>query len=208
MFSFLKKPKPEELVKKWKRDLKREERQLDLQIRGIDNAERKTTMMIKERVKAGDHASAKTLAKEIVKSRQAKERMYTAKASMNSVAMQLQSNLAMAKVAGNLAKSTEIMKLMNNLVKLPELNKIMMAMGSEMTKAGIMEEMISDVFDTQNEELEEDAQMEVDKIMDEILKTGPQVSSTPLETPQQQQQVSNPKEDEELFNRLKALKTG
>jgi len=206
MFSFLKKPSPEEMVKKWKRELRKEDRGLDTQIRAIDLQEKKTIRMIKERVKAGDKTSAKTLAKEIVNSRKAKERIYVAKATMNSVSMQLQSNLAMAKVAGNLAKSTDIMKMMNDLIKLPELNKVMMAMGSEMTKAGIIEEMINDVFD-RDSELEEEAEMEVDKIMDEILTSGPSVASNPLETPVEQTKV-NEKEDEELYSRLNALKTG
>ncbi|KAF2073708.1 hypothetical protein CYY_004996 [Polysphondylium violaceum] len=206
MFGFLKKPSPEEMVKKWKRELRKEDRGLDTQLRAIDLQEKKTIRMIKERVKAGDKTSAKTLAKEIVNSRRAKERIYVAKATMNSVSMQLQSNLAMAKVAGNLAKSTDIMKMMNDLVKLPELNKVMMAMGSEMTKAGIMEEMISDVFD-RDEDLEEEAEIEVEKIMDEILTSGPRVSSNPLETPAEPVKV-NEKEDEELYSRLNALKTG
>ncbi|KAN0000410.1 hypothetical protein ACTFIZ_000855 [Dictyostelium cf. discoideum] len=207
MFSFLKKPTPEELVKKWKRELRREDRGLDTQLRAIDMQEKKTVRMIKERVKAGDQKSAKTLAKEIVNSRKAKERIYIGKAQMNSVSMQLQSNLAMTKVQGNLAKSTEIMKMMNDLIKLPELNKVMMAMGAEMTKAGIMEEMISDVFDMQGEDLEEEAEMEVNKIMDEILVSGPQVSSTPLETHQQEEVAEEKQEDSELLDRLKALKS-
>eukprot|EP01132_Coremiostelium_polycephalum_P000927 gene927-1170_t len=204
MFSFLKKPTPEELVKKWKRDLKREERGLDTQLRAIDMQEKKTIRLIKERVKAGDNVNAKTLAKEIVKSRKAKERMYTAKATMNSVAMQLQSNLAMAKVAGNLAKSTEVMKMMNNLIKLPELNKTMMAMGAEMTKAGIMEEMISDVFE-RDDDMDAEADQEIDKIMDEIIAPAPKVSDSPLDLPKEPADAQ--KDDDELFNRLKALKS-
>eukprot|EP01133_Synstelium_polycarpum_P015980 gene15980-19005_t len=162
--------------------------------------------MIKERVKAGDQTSAKTLAKEIVGARKAKDRIYTAKAQMNSVGMQLQANLSMAKVAGHLAKSTEVMKMMNDLVKLPELNKIMMALGAEMTKAGIIEEMINDTFD-KDDQLEAEAEVEIDKILDEILIAGPKVGESPLDLPREKEATVE-KEDEDLFNRLQALKTG
>ncbi|EFA79153.1 SNF7 family protein [Heterostelium album PN500] len=207
MFSFLKKPTPEEMVKKWKRELRKEDRGLDAQIRAIDLQEKKTIRMVKERVKAGDQKSAKTLAKEIAAARKAKERIYTAKAQMNSVSMQLQQNLSMAKVAGHLAKSTEVMKMMNNLIKLPELNKVMMAMGQEMMKAGIIEEMISDAFGSQDE-LEAEAEQEVDKILDEIMITGPKVSEESLETTTTTTEEQPVKEDDEIFNRLRALKTG
>ncbi|EGG20246.1 SNF7 family protein [Cavenderia fasciculata] len=205
-FTVKEKPSPEEMVKKWKRELRKEDRGLDTQLRAIDMQEKKTIRMIKERVKAGDPKSAKVLAKEVVGSRRAKERIYTAKAQMNSVSLQLQSNLAMAKVAGHLAKSTEVMKFMNDLVKLPELSKIMMAMGAEMTKAGIIEEMITDVFD-KDDELEEEAEQEVNKIMDEILIQGPKVSDSSLEIPKEEEEKVDEKDDE-IMNRLKALKTG
>ncbi|GAM21077.1 hypothetical protein SAMD00019534_042520, partial [Acytostelium subglobosum LB1] len=205
MFNLFKKPSPEEMVKKWKRELRREDRGLDTQIRAIDTEEKKVIRMIKERVKAGDQKSAKTLAKEVAAARKAKERIYTAKAQMNSVTMQLQANLSMAKVAGHMAKSTEVMKMMNNLVKLPELNKIMMSMGQEMMKAGIIEEMINDTFD-RDDQLEEEAEQEVSKILDEILISGPKVGVDALDVPVQEEEPAV-KEDDEIFNRLQALKT-
>ena len=63
---------------------------------GIETEEVKVTRNIKERMKKGDKESAKVLAKELVRSRKAKERMYESKAQLNSVAMQLQQNLCMA----------------------------------------------------------------------------------------------------------------
>ncbi|EGC29126.1 hypothetical protein DICPUDRAFT_159329 [Dictyostelium purpureum] len=75
-----------------------------------------------------------------------------------------------------------------------------------MTKAGIMEEMISDAFNIGNEELEEEAELEVNKIMDEILTSGPSVSTTnPLGT--EQVEVEEKEDDSELLSRLNALKS-
>lgn len=88
----------------------------------------------------------------------------------------------MAKVTGSLQKSTEIMKLSNQLVKLPQISQAMREMSMEMTKvrravasvvlfltgvqAGILEEMMDDTLAVEeDEELEEEADAEVDKVL-------------------------------------------
>jgi charged multivesicular body protein 3 len=93
-------------------------------------------------------------------------------------------NVAMIKVTGSLQKSTEIMKLSNSLIKLPQISQTMREMSMEMTKvgalfcenhlltdgqAGIMEEMLSDTLDMdEDEELQEEADEEVDKVLAEL----------------------------------------
>ncbi len=53
-------------------------------------------------------STAKTLAKEIVRSRKAVNRLHTSKAQMNSVVMQMQNQLAQRKVTGHMQKSAEV----------------------------------------------------------------------------------------------------
>jgi len=120
-------------------------------------------------------ASAKSLAKELIRSRKAKENIYKSKAQLNSVAMQLQQNLSMMKVAGVMQKSTQVMAMMNRLVRLPQLNQVMMAMAKEMEKTGLIEEMMDDVMDN-DDEIADAADEEVEKVLDEItsgLKSNP-----------------------------------
>lgn len=74
------------------------------------------------------------LAKEIVQSRKAVNRLYTAKANLSSVEMQIKGQMAQLRVAGSLQQSAEVMKAMQQLVKLPELQKTMMEMSKEMMK--------------------------------------------------------------------------
>lgn len=81
--------------------------------------------------------------------------------------------MAMFKVTGSMSKSVEIMKLSNQLVKLPQMNAVMRQMSEEMVKAGIMEEMMEDTMDSgvlgeDEDELEEEAQGQVDKILFEL----------------------------------------
>ena len=80
--------------------------------------------------------------------------------------MQMKNQLATLRVAGALQKSTEVMQAMQNLVKLPEIAGIMREMSKEMMKAGIIEEMLDETMDSleDTEELEEEAQGEVDKV--------------------------------------------
>ena len=110
-------PDPKEKVKEWKKQMRAEERKLDRQITSegcapgchldgpppwltpppptpeIKNEETKVKQSIKQAVKRGDTSTAKMLAKEIVRSRKATARLYTSKAQMNSVVMQMQNQL-------------------------------------------------------------------------------------------------------------------
>ncbi|KAJ3130458.1 Vacuolar protein-sorting-associated protein 24 [Nowakowskiella sp. JEL0407] len=163
---FGKRLSPEEQVKQWRQNIRAHERELDRQIRGIDNEEAKVKKTLKQAAKKGDRTVCTMLAKEIVRSRKAKDRLYTSKAQLNSISMNLQQSLATVKMVGTLKKSTEIMKLVNNLIKLPEMSKNMEEMQKEMIKAGIIEEMISDTMEMQeDEEIEEEAEEEVNKVL-------------------------------------------
>lgn len=59
---------------------------------------------------------------------------------------------------------------MHSLVRLPEISQTMREMSMEMTKAGILEEMIDETMESVEdvEELEEEAQKEVDKVLWEV----------------------------------------
>jgi len=195
-----KKPSPEEYVKKWKRELKKEERDLDRNIRSIELEEQKIKRSIKELAKKQNLASAKTLAKELIRSRKAKENIYKSKAQLNSVAMQLQQNLSMMKLAGVMQKSTQVMAMMNRLVRLPQLNQVMMTMAREMEKAGLIEEIMSDAIGD-DDEIADAADEEVEKVLDEI--------TSGLKNPVPNHDLLSKQkgeEDEDLQERLGALK--
>ena len=85
-------------------------------------------------LQTGDTASAKILAKEVVHSRKAVSKIYTAKANLKSVEMQMKGQAAQVRVAGSLSKSADVMKAMNQLIKVPEIQKTMQEMSKEMMK--------------------------------------------------------------------------
>merc|ERR1719312_1324070 len=167
---FGKSPDPKDQVNDWCKKLRKEGNQIERQINGIRREEAKVTKSLKDAAKKGDKDVCKILAKEMVNSRKSVNKLYAAKANINSVSMQMKNQLAMVKVAGSLQQSTEVMKTMQQLVKLPEIQKTLMEMSREMMKAGIIEEMMEDVMEPlgEQEELEDAAQEEVDKILFEL----------------------------------------
>lgn len=166
---FLYGPTPEEKVRAWQAKLRSESRHLDREMRQLDAATNKARATVKQLAAKGDIKSARILAKEVVRSNKQKDRLSVSKARLGSIGHQLSQQLAMMKVTGSLQKSTEIMKLSNSLVKLPQISQSMREMSMEMTKAGIMEEMLEDSLNMdEDEEIEEEADAEVDRVLFEL----------------------------------------
>lgn len=158
------------MVNEWSHKIRKEGYQLDRQIRGIQREEEKVKRSLKQAAAKNDRDTCLILAKEIVRARKAINRIYTSKAHLNSVQLQMKNQLATLRVAGSLQKSTEVMQAMQSLVRYPELANIMREMSKEMMKAGIIEEMLDETMDSieDSEEMEEEVQKEVDKVLWEI----------------------------------------
>ncbi|XP_035273448.1 charged multivesicular body protein 3-like [Anguilla rostrata] len=160
---------PKELVSEWSVKIRKEMRGIDRQIRDIQREEEKVKRSIKDAAKKGQRDVCVILAKEIIQSKKAISKMYATKAHMNSVMMNMKNQLSVLRVAGAMQKSTEVMKAMQNLVKIPEIQATMRELSQEMSKAGIIEEMMEDTFESmEDEDMEEAAEAEVDKILYEI----------------------------------------
>ncbi|CAL1285133.1 unnamed protein product [Larinioides sclopetarius] len=170
---------PKEQVREWTSKLRKEQFQLDRQIRAIKREEDKVKKSLKDAAKRGDTDVCKILAKEVIRARKAINRIHTSKAQINSIQMSMNHQLATLRVAGALEKSTDVMKGMEKLVKIPEISRTMQEMSKEMMKAGIIEEMMEDTFEglDDEEELEEEAQEEVDKVLWEL--TAGQLGTAP-----------------------------
>ncbi|KAF9222018.1 Snf7-domain-containing protein [Gyrodon lividus] len=166
---FLYGPTPEEKVRAWQGKLRAESRQLDREMRQLDVATAKARATVKQLALKGDVRSARILAREVVRSNKQKDRLSVSKARLGSIGTQLIQQLAMLKVTGSLQKSTEVMRLSNSLIKLPQISQAMREMSMEMTKAGIMEDMLEDTLEMdEDEEIAEEADAEVDKVLFEL----------------------------------------
>lgn len=200
-------------MREWSSNMRKEGRKLDRQIRTIKTQEAKVQVSIKAAAKKGDKDVCYILAKEIINSRKAVNKIYAAKAQLNSVEMQMKNQLATLRLAGVLEKSTEVMRGMSALVKVPEIQEIMQQMSKEMMKAGIMEEMLEDTFEgmEDQEELEEAAQGEVDKILFEVTsgvlgQAGP-VAAGGLEAPAGAEAADENEDLDDMQARLESLRS-
>uniref|UniRef100_A0A646QEP6 Charged multivesicular body protein 3 n=1 Tax=Hemiscolopendra marginata TaxID=943146 RepID=A0A646QEP6_9MYRI len=190
---------PKEQVQEWSSKLRKECRQLDRQIRGIQREEEKVKRSLKEAAKKGDREVCVILAKEVIRARKAISKIHSSKAQINSVVLSMKNQLATVRLAGTLQKSTEVMKSMQSLVKVPEVAHTMQELSKEMMRAGIIEEMLDDTLSVMEDqdELEEEAQEEVDKILWEVtagqLGKAPAVAdslpaSVMVETPEEEEE--------------------
>ena len=167
-FFVMSREKPEQLIRKWTLNLRREERELERQLQAIDSEERKVKTLIKQAAKRGDRPSCFSLAKELIHSRRAKERLFINKAQLNSLALQLQQQLAHTKMIGSLEKSSDLMRIMNRLVKVPELHRNMENMSREMIHAGLIDEIVDQGMDVLDENITEEAELEANRLVTEI----------------------------------------
>lgn len=163
------KPKqnPQQQLREWQRRLRQECRNVERQIRDVEREEKSVQKAIKDAAKRNDMGSAKILAKEIIRSRQAVNRLHENKAQLNSVSMHLGELVATARTVGHLSKSAEVMKLVNNLMKAPQVAATMQEFSKEMIKAGVIEEMVNDAVDSalDSEDIEEETEEEVEKVL-------------------------------------------
>ncbi|KAK9940028.1 hypothetical protein M0R45_016705 [Rubus argutus] len=164
------KPNPQQQLRDWQRKLRQECRNIERQIRDIQREEKSVQKAIKDAAKRNDMGSAKSLAVEIVRSRKTVNRLHENKAQLNSISMHLGESVAIARTVGHLSKSAEVMKLVNNLMKAPEVAVTMQEFSKEMTKAGVIEEIVNDSLDTalDSEDIEDETEEEVDKVLTAI----------------------------------------
>ena len=157
--------KIETQVQTWIKTLRSDQRAIDREIRAIERQESKTVMELKTALKADRSSVAHILAKELVRSKHAKQQMYITKASLNSIALQLQSQLGMNKVAKHIRLGNEAMVQMNAAMNIGKVSEDIRSMAKEMMRAGIIQEMVEESI---NDGVEEEADEEVEKVIAEI----------------------------------------
>lgn len=151
----------------------------------------------------------RTFAKELVNVRRQAGRLHTSKAQLQSVQMQVNEAFSVRKIENSMKVSAGIMKDVNALIKLPELSGTMQELSQELMKAGIMEEMVGDMIES-NDLLEEDeeAEDEVDAVLTEVLrgKLGNVEQQMPA-LPAEEEEEHEAEDLEQMRGRLEALKS-
>ncbi|CAG8538693.1 11903_t:CDS:2 [Acaulospora morrowiae] len=92
---FGKKASPEEMVRKWQRDIRNEMRSLDRTITKTEIAEKQAIKDLRQAAQKNDVKSCKIFAKGLVGIRKQKQKLHTGKAQLNSINLQLQHQLGL-----------------------------------------------------------------------------------------------------------------
>ena len=112
---------PKTVVRAWKSEIRKSQRQLQRHIRDIETAQKKTKLEIQKAIKSGDRDSAKILAKEIVRSQKAADQIYTSSVHLSSIMSELDHQVALLRTTHAIQNATSILEHMNAAIKAPEL---------------------------------------------------------------------------------------
>lgn len=150
--------------------LRKNRNQLDRSINSLNPLVKKTESLIKQSIKKNDMKSAKMYAKELIRIRKQRTRLINSKAQLSSITMQINESFSMLKIQGKISNTTGIMREVNSLIKLPELSATMNHLQRELTKSGIITEMMDDMVgvDEDDLELEDEAEEEIAKVIQDV----------------------------------------
>ncbi|KAG5927263.1 hypothetical protein E4U42_002414 [Claviceps africana] len=225
------KPDPQAQMRKCNAVIRQNIRKLDRDITANKQSEIKIKQYILQADKRAqkDPSRAKQaqrdvrdFARELVRHRRASARLITSKAQLNSVQMQVNEAFAVRKIEGSIRASAGIVKDLNSLIRLPEYAVTMRDLGTELMKAGIIEEMVDEALpedgDMLLEDGEDEAETEVDRVLGEILRSRKKepaalpVAPEPEPEPEKVFAAADEDEDPEAMmdqmrNRLDALRS-
>lgn len=177
-------PDPKEQYRKCQQSLRKNKRQVDRQIQDLNNIEKKSKSLIKQAAKKKDMKAARMYAKELRNTQKVNERMHVSRATLDSIEFKLNEQQQLIKIKGSLQKSTAIMQDMNQLIRLPQISRTVQELSKELTKSGIIDEMVDDVLDSaewEDEDLDENE--EIEELLTNILGE----SETTAQLPEQQE---------------------
>lgn len=182
MFGKKKETTPRELSRQVKRDTNRGKRDIDREIRALDQQEKQIIAEIKASAKKNNDKATRVLAKQLVQLRSTRDKMYGTRATVAAVGMQASSMAAQAgsmAAVGNVAKAlgsvnaqmdaAGTMKTMQNFSRQMEIMNV---------KEEMLDDALCDAFD--GDEVEEEADSIVAQTLAEI---GIDLDSSMAEAP-------------------------
>lgn len=203
--------------------LRKNKRELDRSLNQLQPLKKKTEGLIKKAAKEKDYKTAKLYAKELININRQYKKLYTSRTRVESITMSINEQYLMNKLTKSIHSSTSIMRDVNLLIHIGAVSQTMQELSKELTKAGIINEMMDDMVDLdyeEDEELESESQEEVNKIIanltEEKTSKVSEVPTTQLEAPQMEKEEEEAAEEEEeedtiaideIKQRLKALQS-
>ncbi|KAI5964632.1 VPS24 [Candida pseudojiufengensis] len=213
-------PDPKEQINQL---LRKNKRELDRSITQLQPLKKKTEGLIRKSAKEKDYKSAKLYAKELININRQYNKLYTSRTRIDSITMSINEQYSMNKLTKSIHASTSIMKDVNQLIHIGAVSQTMQELSKELTKAGVINEMMDDMVDLEieDEDLESESAEQVDKIIqslteEKLNKIENEVPVTshfeePEEEAQHEENEELNEEDElaidEIKQRLRALQS-
>ncbi|KAI5951715.1 VPS24 [Candida jiufengensis] len=219
-------PDPKEQMRKINQLLRKNKRELDRSINQLQPLKKKTEGLIRKSAKDKDYKSAKLYAKELININKQNNKLYTSRTRIDSITMSINEQYSMNKLTKSIHSSTSIMKDVNQLIHIGAVSQTMQELSKELTKAGIINEMMDDMVDLEieDDELELESAEQVDKIIqslteEKLNKIENEIPITkerleeekPEQQPQEKIEEDEDEEDDiaidEIKQRLRALQS-
>lgn len=208
-----KKPDAKEVLRQETRNMKRNEREIERERLALQRQEQKLIAEIKKAARDGQTGATKTLAKQLVRTREAMGRMGAMKGQVQSAANQMKLNQTQANVVQSLAGASKAMAKQNETIDPAQLAKIMNEFQRENEKIQVKEEMMDEALDDlfSDDVLEEEADAVTQQVLDEIgVEVAGKMEAARPSRGGMQKQAAKAEEEEDfeddLAARLAALK--
>jgi len=200
------KPKTaKEVLKENKKEIRHSQHDLDREYLTLEREEKKVILEIKRLAKAGQNASAKTMAKELIRLRTQKEKLLLAKSRLSTVSTRASTMQASQTVAKSMQGATAAMTYANQATPVMQMQRTMQAYEKQSEMASMKEEMMDDLMDGGPEE-EEEAEEAMNAVLDSIgLDISAQMSSAKPSTAPLGSQRTKTKEDQDLDKLLASM---
>lgn len=185
-WAFGKKLTPQERLRKNQRALEKTQRELTRETTKLQQQEKKLITEIKKSAKAGQIASAKIQAKDLIRTKSYINKFNSMKAQLQAISLRIQLVRSNQQMATSMRDATKLLSGMNRSMNLPQLLRIAQEFAKENDmmdqKQEFMDDAIDDAMAMDEDELGEDEQIDeiLSKVLDEI---GVDLNTTLKDTP-------------------------
>jgi charged multivesicular body protein 2A len=159
-----------EILRENKRMINRAIRELDRERAGLEREEKRIIIEIKKYAKEGQMGAVKTLAKDLVRSRQYITKFIEMRSHLQGVGLRLQTVKSHQAMADAMRSTAQAMSKMNKAVNIKSITKMLKEFEKENMKGEMMQEMMGDAIDDALDQdgNEEEEERIVGQVLDEI----------------------------------------
>lgn len=162
---------PQERLRKHQRALERTQRELDRERVRLEGQEKSLIADIKKAAREGHAASAKVMAKDLVRTRNYIQKFYGMKTQLQAISLRIQTVRGNQQMTQSMQGASKLLGSMNAQINLPALSKIAMDFERETDMMNQRQEMMDDALEdgmSNDVDDEEESDEIVAKVFDEI----------------------------------------